>query len=207
MRVHCIGLLSLCFCAAACAGGGSGTGGECGKIKGCGGDIVGTWTVEELCFSTLDAIFPDLQGQAACLDTIKSSKAKPTGSYTFDKSGNSTVDLTFSVDVETVFSAPCLSALAGTSTKVDAQTCADVEASNQGQQGIAGISCKVAKEGCSCLITSADLGGRSSGPYSINGSNLVLGSTSGPYCVDGDTLHLVKSGSGLSGTLTMKRKK
>lgn len=208
-------VLAVLACGVGCGGGGnggagssssSGSGATCGKVTGCGGDVVGTWTVQSMCFDAYDAIFPDLQAVSQCAKVVTGGSVKASGSYTFDKSGNVMTDLTFSVDVDTLWTADCLSALNMSKTAVDDASCAAIEASNQGQAGVAGIACKVEKTGCSCLITSSDVGGPSSSVYSVKGSTLTLGSNDGAYCVKGDTLSIVRTNAGLTGTLVLKKK-
>jgi hypothetical protein len=191
------------------AGGGDGSGGgSCSAFEACGGDVVGTWNVKDVCYEGFLKLFDAELEEPECDGTFRSVDAQVSGTYTFSKDGTLSQDLTLQVDIDTLWSKSCLSAIAGgASVDIDA-TCKSLENTYSMQAEFEGASCSVKGSACACLITSTPMAEMSSGAYKVQGKNLVdvMDGDSTPFCVAGDTLTLSATSSSLNGQIILVRK-
>ena len=193
---------ALALCLAACGDDASnGAGAGACSIKGCGGDLEGTWTVKSMCAHLPGSIMTGVSAcDAVAKDAVNSSKFVPmdlqivfsAGNYT--QSGNTKAEFTY------VYTEACLAAQ-GALAPSD-ETCAEVEKNLNGA-GQAG-TCRFSANTCVCDMSQvfpvSDMG-----PYSVEGTNLVMGSEKTPFCVHGDTVDLATSNSTFSGSMSAER--
>jgi len=167
-------------------GGAGGTGGSvsgCGRASACGGGVVGTWAIIEVCNLTVTTPDP---GICAGVQYAGSTLTE-TGTFTFRTDGTVTEDLTGTGMLHEVVPSSCFDVLG---------TCAQIDANFQmavGQGTYTSGSCASAASG-SCECTAAfNTTATVSGMYTTSGSTLTLmnttnTSTSDSYCVQGSTL-------------------
>jgi hypothetical protein len=186
----------------------AGGGGGCSAFKACGGDIVGTWSVEDVCFEDAAALFEGQLSDPECDGTFRGVDAHASGTYAFSKDGVASSDITIQLDLDTVWSKSCLSAIAGSAIVDLAATCRSVERTYSMVAEFEGASCSVKGSACACLITSTPMNVTSSGQYKVEGKELVdvVDGDSNPFCVAGDTLTLSITSSSLSGQIILTRK-
>lgn len=168
-------------------GGGGGTGGSgascAGRNTACGGDVVGTWAIAEVCNLTLTT-----PGSPLCPGTDYSqSTLTETGTFTFRADGTATEDLTATGTLREAVPASCLDVLG---------TCADLDANFKMavQDGLytSGSCATGAADSCDCMGT-FQVTATISGTYTKSGSTLTLmntsnNSTTSSYCVQGSTM-------------------
>lgn len=191
-RLACV----IAAAATGCGGGGGGgddTGGACGEVAPCGGDIVGTWAPAGSCVSpapflrtlgaqlglTCPAGRPTTLGPSTVGRRISTSLAAD-GTYT----GSSELSGSLNVDIP----ASCL----------DGGTCVDLDAAFRAMidpaRGIVEAGCTGAAT-CACsLVESAS--SSEAGTYTTSGSILQTVNADGTatqtdYCVRGTRLHFI----------------
>jgi hypothetical protein len=171
-------------------GGGGGTPGVCEFDGGCGGDIVGSWTIDSIC---LYAEITDTE-MPSCIQL--SLDADVTGSVTFDQAGTYQSDIHFTGEFIMRASGMCLGG---------ATDCAQLDDPEDG------LTCSgdVATE-CVCTQpideTDAD-----TGSWQASGNNLMMdvnetggepdeGPSTSQYCVNGSQLQVLdEEGTVVSG--------
>ena len=183
----------------ACGGGSSNS--SCGAFTPCGGAVLGTWKVANLCTSTADAGAP--KADAACSTTTSNPNMKYGGTFTFRNDGTYTANLAVSGSQTLTYSAGCFNG---------AYSCSTIDSvfKNPGtaDAGLSG-SCTSASSGnCACNETMNAQMMPIEGTYTTSGSTVTMTSGSGSspepsdFCVQGNTLTLRgSSSSGESSTL------
>ena len=179
--------------------GASNGGSTCAAITPCGGDLVGTWMIQDVCLSAtaLDT------GSAACSGaTFNLTPFSATGSISF-KADNTMVSSAVISFHETVNYPP--------SCYTEAQCTAFVDLLST-QASVSNAHCSYdAGTGCSCSLDSTQPS-MSSGTYQIQGSNVTIMTTGSDkvgvdeFCVSGDTLRLFQRNSnGLAASMILTR--
>jgi hypothetical protein len=147
--------------------------------EGCGGDIVGTWTVAAHCgIDTLPNFFErDCPGSTM---TFLGSEMQGTRTFGDDLTFSLATTLTFDVQVD-----------------LDTMDCFGVECEAFGelldaQQSDLSATCSPTETACACILTISDEDAQE-GTYAIEDDGLVLtidGTSADPvpFCVDGDRL-------------------
>lgn len=170
-----------------CGGDGGGSGGACGPLTACGGDVVGTWTVKDFCgtgkisFSTCPQVDVNLDG------------VKATGEQTFgaDKTYSSNTQVSGSATMHIPTSCLMFGGLQVTCDFVNMTFM--TQNATMPNDTIESLTCSKEATGCSCKVglkakTLAEMG-----TYSSNGTSLTLTPSGGTaktndYCVAGTTL-------------------
>ncbi len=183
----------------ACSGGSSTS---CGSFSPCGGSVVGTWHIANVCNSTADAGVS--QSDASCSTTTALANLKYTGTFTFQSDGTYTADVAVNGSTTLTYTPGCFtSGLSSCSTM-------DSLFNNPGMAD-AGISVSCTSTpsgGCACNETLNAAMSPQSGTYTTSGDTIAMknGSAStaeqSDYCVQGNTLMIhATSTSGQSSTL------
>ena len=177
-------------------GGASGAGGQsCVNVTACGGDVVGTWTVNAACLKVSGEL--DLASLGvSCPSTPVTGSMQVTGTWTANKDGTYTDATTTSGDVTFNLAQACLVI---SSTPV---MCDGAGSLLGAALGYSSLNCtSMAGGGCACSGTihqTGSMGAASSSPttsgnYTVANNELSLTRDSGdaavyPYCVSGATL-------------------
>ncbi len=176
----------------------SGPPASCGKVAACGGDIVGTWTVQGAC--TIGSLATQTFG-GSCPGATSSSAGTASGTITFNADMTYTAKITESGSETLEIPSSCTMGA----------SCSELQAAFQqtaAADGDAGLSltgtCTTVSSGCSCTISVPSTTDDESGTYSVSGDSLTLNTSqgtssanigSGTYCVQGNTLHLISVSS------------
>jgi hypothetical protein len=183
--------VSLGGCNGGDADGTDGGAGACEATEPCGGDIVGTWSVEDACVIETDytALIGD---QPACADVVRSQEILLSGTLAFSAEGEMTADLVNTKNVHIVWSRACLEALSGASVDLPL-TCERMNVAGQPAQGTAlnANDCHLAGDACDCMVT-IEAPNMVTHGYSIEGDTLLYpGDQRATFCVRGDMLSFV----------------
>lgn len=170
------------FLLASCQEGDPPKGPRCGTFEVCGGDVVGTWGIEESCaVGSPDENCPQ--------STRMYTSYNRTGTYQFGESGE--LVMTERTRYSLHQNMP-LSCLAGASC-VTFESLLESDVGGPGQTVEADATCRESGSSCSCNVT-ASTTEMLTGTYELDGSKLVLSNgVEYDYCVDGTGLSLKSS--------------
>lgn len=178
-------------------GQGGGTSGACPAVTPCGGDLVGEWSIKQMC---LDELMTSIAG--ACPGTkITLSQVMGSGSISFkaDKTMSSSAVITFNESVQLP-----------TSCYSEAQ-CTNVAAVLAADASVMNSHCGYdAVNGCSCTLTARQTS-MGDGTYEVQGTNVNLTNAStgktevDSFCVSGNTASLFQHNDDGSGTIILTR--
>lgn len=154
---------------------------------GCGGDVVGTWQIEQSCIATL-------VGTASCPGlTADGTGLTQTGRVTYgaDLSYSSTTSI--SGTLKTVYPSSCTSGY----------SCDDLATalSAASPSGYSAPNCTTLSNGCACTFQVSDQTSVETGTYALNGNVLTQHRSSGTsididYCVRDRSLTLASQNPG-----------
>jgi hypothetical protein len=188
----------------AAAGCGSG-GGSCGTAA-CGGNVVGTWTIRDLCEMAAPPMASD--GGASCSFQDNLTSLKVMGTITFNSDLTYMSNVTQSGGFTEVIPTSCLGGL--TCDQFNTQVMADVTSG-----AYSSASCTTVAAGCSCQLQYASKAVAQTGTYTTSGSSLVAKSSTSTtgetdsYCVLGSTLTISSTTStgmtGVSASLVLTK--
>jgi hypothetical protein len=158
-------LLSSALLAATGCGGDDGF--SCGTAA-CGGDPVGTWTIQDVCFNA------DLEPPDECPDATISADFDLSGSITFADDETYTGSSQSTISLEFVIPGSCLPGLTSCDQLEDEDTTCTGTPDTE----------------CSCSSTSEE-SSDDSGTWTTNGNQINLdGDGDGDYCVDGNAMSI-----------------
>ncbi len=165
------------------AGDHSRDGARCGSFQACGGNIVGTWGIEESCASGRSA--------ADCpQSTVVYSSYNRTGTYQFSEGGELTMTERTRYSLHENVPSSCLNG----ASCVTFESLLASDVGTGGQTVDADATCRESGSSCSCDVT-ASITEMLTGTYELDGSTLTLSNgVEYEYCVDGSELAL-KSGA------------
>jgi hypothetical protein len=160
-----------------CGGDDNKGGGTCGAFTPCGGNVVGTWDVKDIC----------VQGKVAIdgcpTATTNFDDIHGTGSMTFnpDMTGTGTITLSGSMKVTVPRSCAAGVSCSVVELGVRAQLLSD-------PNGLfTGVTC-TGDDPCTCALALKNTPMTDSGPYSTAGTVLTQGTDQSDYCVAGNEM-------------------
>jgi hypothetical protein len=183
----------------------SGAPASCTTPAGCGGDVVGSWTVESSCM-TLSGDMDVSLASLGCKTVPVTGSLKTTGTFVATADGKF-VDNTTTTGSATFPLAPgCLSI-----SSVEG-TCDRIGSIFQAL-GWTTSSCVDTNGNCNCTVTVEQHGGlgtvspvaTTKGKYKTAGSSLTTEDITSPYCVSGNTLTVSPQLSSLKGGLQLAK--
>jgi hypothetical protein len=160
---------------------------QCAPFIGCGGDLVGTWTLISTCL--------DMPVQQAGCETLQYTGNQSQATFEFSEAGTFRQDASAKYRLTTVIPAGCITS-----------SCASFQDSYQtkiASNGSGTVTCSASDGGCVCNAE-AETREVTSGQYSVSGASLTLAlsptteSGINSYCVSNDQLTLHESGFGSS---------
>jgi hypothetical protein len=180
-----------------CSSSSTGGSADCASVAPCGGNLLGSWTVDESCASSSAEIVPG--GCAG--ETAQVTASNVSGALTFN--ADMTYTLTSSGSYTETLTIP-LSCFPPSGATV---ACTGINMGGTEDAGTGGImgSCAISNSNCVCTVPAPSTA-TESGTYSISGSMVTTtptggsGSMTDSYCVSGNTLHLSGTVSGVMGT-------
>lgn len=159
--------LAIALAAALCASGCGGDDVDC-SFEACGGDVIGTWSFDDVCVDATGLI-ADVQEQ--CPDATVSVGGDASGTITFAEDGSYSTSLELSFSSLTTIPASCIP---------NATSCEDLNSDDTDCSGDI-------EQSCSCSGSSVE-SDSDSGNWSTSGTTLNLGLRQSEYCVSGETL-------------------
>jgi hypothetical protein len=163
-------------------GGGTGgtggtSGGGCGTTQPCGGSVVGTWAITDVCVTAPTTTDPNCPGA-----TLSNLMITETGTLTFASGGTYSTSISATISYTEMTPATCISPA----------TCADLAAAYVSQGASATCS---GTSVCTCTVSLASTGAET-GTYTTSGTSLTVTPSLGTadtmgYCVQGDTLRFL----------------
>jgi hypothetical protein len=174
--------------AVAWAGGcGGGSDEACGRVRPCGGEVVGTWKLASACSTA-----PPVPAKLCAAATVKHSSFGISGTMKLGADLGYSVDTTQSGTIEVSVPGSCLTIGGATATcdQITPQVSVGVN-----------VRCFESSDGCLCTFVVLPHPVSVSGTYSTSGSMLIDTPAGGApetlgYCVAGDSLHLITLGPG-----------
>jgi hypothetical protein len=160
-------------------GGTGGTsGGGCGTVQPCGGSLVGTWGITQICVNGPTMGDPNCPG-----DTVSNVSATETGTLVFASGGTYTANVSSTVMYSEMTPVSC----------VDPLTCAELADS---YAAIGGAATCTGTTVCACMIAIASSGSAEAGTYAASGTSVTVTPSGGTpramgYCVQGDSVHFL----------------
>ena len=85
-----------------------GSGGDCAPFKACGGDVVGKWKIEDICFDDAAAALGKSFDEPECRDAFRNVETDFTGSLEFTSDGKFNSESSLTLSMRLVLSASCL---------------------------------------------------------------------------------------------------
>lgn len=175
----------------------------CGTLNACGGDLDGTWVVEDTCSETdLEAeANAEFELPADCGDVVRSVTVELAGTMTFD-SGTETGELTTTIVKDYFYSADCIAALG---SEASAAVCASLR-DGVVEGNMQSAECEYVRSGCSCNTTYEDQVTLAE-TYSVSDGTIRFGQddSTADYCVVGDTLTMRNEEADPPGVVTLRR--
>ena len=171
-----VGLLAITVLAGC---GGDDDAGSCGTVAGCGGNVVGDWTFEDVCFGG------KYTNESCPTATYDSSGATITGTLAYKADGTYSATTVRGGTLKVTLPAACLRESASTAY------CAEV-AKNSEDPNYESVTCVPVGDACTCTYTEASTFVET-GTYATAG-NIVTRTRGGvavqsSYCVKGNQLH------------------
>jgi hypothetical protein len=174
-RIACLaGGVAAAVLFTACGGGN----GSCGG-GACGGNLVGTWTITNICSA------PPSSSTGTCTTATDTSRLKETGTITFNADQTYSINVTIGGSVNETIPTSCLGI-----------TCAEESALLSQSTLYSSAVCTTVGDNCSCQLVYAGQTLAGTGTYVIQGTSVTItttGSSSGStdnYCVIGSTMTL-----------------
>ena len=152
---------------------------RCGTFEACGGDVVGTWGIEESCAVASPA--------ADCPQSTRIyTSYNRTGTYEFSETGELVMTERTRYSLHQNMPLSCLDG----ASCVTFESLLESDVGGPGQTVDADATCKESGSSCSCDVTASTTEMLTS-TYEIDGSTLVLSNgVEYDYCVDGTELAL-----------------
>ena len=180
--------------------GGNGAAPGCTAVNGCGGNVVGTWRLEQACVTKF--VNP---GSMACPQAGAQLSEDVTGTLQFKDDGTFVSNANTTIVETLTIPETCL---------VDAgltETCAELQAAfNEPTEAgappeVASCTSAGPMGGCSCRLTDTIMGGGQGAMYSTLGARIALGGAPpATYCVQGNTLLMqTEKSNGMPGSATI----
>ena len=205
--ILCVAVVGAFFGCSSSSNGGTGAGLEppaCTNPGACGGNIVGSWSVTNLCGA--DATGMQTGILMNCPTSSATGMSGATGTLTFNGDSTYSAVLTSSGGGTDVFPKSCL----------NGATCAQIQQaimSDPTAQDFSSITCTDDGTNCNCTFVLTPKMSNEVGTYSISGSTVTTTPTSGGtpgasvYCVNGTELALSPADPAAAKVVVVAQKK
>src|SRR5688572_8811057 len=145
------GFAALALAFAGCGGSTDGDdddGESCGAVEGCGGDVVGVWTVADLCMTGAPA-----SDVPECEAAVSFGPIDASGQIELTADGQTVSMLDLTLHVTYNFTEECASAQAGQPVMLDAAACNLLETQLNQTENLTSVSCTLSGNSCVCPAT------------------------------------------------------
>jgi hypothetical protein len=202
-------LLALASIAVAgCTGsGGDGGGGSCTMPAPCGGDVVATWNVADICLDDASAFAQQGVDDPACEDSFSDIEIDASGTMSFTADGMVNTNVSLAISMHVVWTKACLMALNPEVAELEiGSACTMLMTSSQMSAEIASASCSVVGANCECDVELPARAMTSSGTYTLAGNQIIDDeNTPADYCVDGSSLTMTVMDEGVEMTFVLTK--
>jgi hypothetical protein len=163
----------------------------CGDFTACGGDIVGTWRMQDYCSDDLARAL-GMNTVDACQGAVLSLDFVVEGTYTFDGADTRSYAWAADMSMHTRYSPACLRELLGDGAQDVAAACGAIDDRFRSSPTFTSGSCVLDASHCDCMV-SAQVESMGSESYRVSGTTLLdPDDPPSDYCVQGDTLTMVE---------------
>ncbi|HLK93812.1 MAG TPA: hypothetical protein VKZ18_28225 [Polyangia bacterium] len=193
-----LGALGLLLVGAGLAGCSGSSGGACGQVDPCGGDVVGSWSIVGSCLSPEGMFSSERQALFAGFCTKGGASAVEGDHQTASWVGAWSFAETMS------YSVSILATVDESFTCTDGETCgaldAELTTAESTYPTLQAAGCTGSAGSCACTVQWASFNA-DSGTYAASGTALSLAATTGVptaqigYCVQGNTMHWIPTAS------------
>lgn len=163
----------------------SSSGSSCAAFSACGGELTGTWTLDDVCIEgdVGEVLKTELALPDECDSFAKSVKVSVAGTLEFTN-GEQTTNLTRTTTAQATQA--CLSAKAGTTVPMMQAICDTLEAEMTTKLGDT-VTCSLGSNACDCTAT---LFIELLDPYTVSGGTVTYtdDATTRDFCVSGTSL-------------------
>jgi hypothetical protein len=204
-RQACITAFFWTILATSCGGRIDRASGRCRDFSPCGGNIEGTWQVDDVCFTDDPVASANswyASQFAACTDSIKTLSTTFSGTIDYS-AGVETADFESVTVYTSLYTAECLSAIERSNITISTDVCSRLE-SGVIPFAKANGTCTPVRAACSCEMTSIETQGRRTTDYAVEGNTIVTDGSSDDFCVDGERL-MVRSTNSAGETVVVAR--
>jgi hypothetical protein len=171
------------------AGCGSGSGGSCGMVAPCGGDIVAEWTIVDACLSANGG--GEIFGDFCPIATIDTSGLNASGTASYRADMTFSAMMTMSGSMAFILPESCLTMNGITITCLQLDQSVKNAMMMDPDPSIQSISC-AGSGSCRCTAVMTPQTTAGSGTYATSGTSLLEnGTDASEYCVQGNELHLM----------------
>lgn len=184
---------------------GGGDSASCTSVTGCGGNVVGSWTVSSSCLKLSGEMDVSILS-LSCPKVPVTGSLKTTGSFIANADGTYVDNTVTTGSVTLPLADTCLSV---SSVPVSCEKTSDLFKA----LGWSTAACTTTNGQCNCSLSVDQMGGLgvvsdlalTKGMYTTSGSTLTTDDVSQSYCVSGDTLTVTPNLSALTGTVVLKK--
>ena len=186
LRRPCVALLMVCGAALGCGDDAEADAGptcepEFAVADACGGDLVGTWTLDDACGRL--GVLAGIEAECAQIEVLSESVTGASGTLEVRSDNTYVENLNVTGEVDFTIASSCVESLVSTCTELSTRLTA---AFNQDTT----VQCADSPGGCRCQIDGA-LTRQSTGTYALSGASVTLDDgLTYSYCVNEDTLAL-----------------
>lgn len=200
MRTFLLGPLAVVIAAQIGCSGSDSAGASCGAFTPCGGELVATWNIQQLC--SPQRAPADCPGYKLDLSRVM---ANGTVTFAADKSYNTMVTTTGTADI--TVPKTCLTLMGMTLTCQQLNALLALAAADP-DSDIKSAMCSEAGADCACSVTSKGNPQTERGTYRTSGSTVFIkangsmNETPNDYCVSGNTLKTAEQMGGMMSMLS-----
>ena len=182
--------VALASVASACGGG---SGGSCGKVQPCGGDVVGNYNISGACFNSA-AINMDIMVDCPGA-SVNYSNVHVTGTGSFNADLTYSISETVSATLSENIPVSCLSEGGLTITCAQLDQLLQQSLAMDPTSGVQSAHCS-GSSSCSCMFVLNSMNISETGTYTTSGTTFTTTSSTGAvsasqYCVKGSELHVI----------------
>lgn len=173
----------------------SSNGGSCASFSACGGDITGTWLVDDICVE--GDLGAELAAEAGvpskCNDLYQNIDVTVGGTVSY-ANGVETPNITMNMTMVAHYSEACLSDIAGQTVSMSQTICEALQSAVTNGTSITSATCALSGGACDCTLTSAPTTLTDTDTYTVTGKTLTYsGGDVVDYCATSTTLNLRKT--------------
>jgi hypothetical protein len=170
-------------------------GGSCASFSACGGDITGTWIVDDICVEgDLGAELASEAGvPSKCNDLYQNIDITVGGTISY-ANGVETPNITMNMTMVAHYTEACLSAIAGQKVSMNRTICDALQSASTDEPTFASATCELSGGACDCTLTNVPTTLTDTDTYTVTGKSLTYADGNVvDYCATNTTLNVRKT--------------